>query len=116
MSLGSIGDQAVLSEIGQRLRRIRIDANLTQSALARQAGVGRSTVERLESGQSTQLANFIRILRVLDLLDPVVQALPQPGIRPMDLLELRSRRRERARRKPSPAGDKTRAWQWGDEE
>jgi transcriptional regulator with XRE-family HTH domain len=115
MTRVTLGDEAVLVEIGQRLRRIRIDTNLTQSSLARQAGVGRSTVERLESGQSVQLANFIRIMRVLGLLERFVQALPEPGISPMDLLELKSRKRERARRRKSPAAAGDSPWRWGDE-
>ena len=115
MAQVTLGDEALLGEIGERLRRVRIDATLTQASLARQAGVGRSTVERLESGQSTQLANFIRILRVLGLLEPVIEALPEPGVTPMDLLELRSRKRKRARRRKPPSGQSEPSWRWGDE-
>ena len=116
MAHSAPSDDAVLEEFGQRLRRVRIDANLTQAALARRAGVGRSTVERLEAGQSTQLTNFIRILRMLDLLDPVRQALPEPGVSPMDLLEMQSCKRERARTRKTPGRRKREAWRWGDEE
>jgi transcriptional regulator with XRE-family HTH domain len=115
MAYANLGDEAVLREIGERLRSIRVNANLTQSDLARQAGVGRSTVERLESGKSTQLANFIRVLRVLNRLDAVLEALPAPGVGPMDLLELRTRKRERARRAAPRDSRKRKAWRWGDE-
>ena len=73
-------------------------------------------MERLEAGQSTQLANFVRILRVLGLLEPVLQALPEPGVSPMDLLELQSRKRQRARSRKSPGRQQDESWRWGDEE
>jgi transcriptional regulator with XRE-family HTH domain len=112
----STTDTAVLDEIGDRLSRCRVSANLTQAELARQAGVGRSTVERLEAGHSTQLANFIRIVRVLKLLDPLIQALPEPGVSPIDLLEAQSGQRKRARRKGSKPAETGKPWRWGDEE
>ena len=43
-------DEAVLSELGGRLARVRLARNFTQAGLARQAGVSKRTVERLESG------------------------------------------------------------------
>jgi DNA-binding XRE family transcriptional regulator len=43
-------DEAVLHELGGRLAGLRIEHNLTQAALAEQAGVSKRTIERLESG------------------------------------------------------------------
>ena len=55
-------DAAVLTEIGRRLARVRLEKNLTQVQLAEQAGVSKSTVQRLESGDvSPQLSGFIRV-------------------------------------------------------
>ena len=41
-------DEAVLQELGGRLTQSRIGHNLTQAALAEQAGVSKRTIERLE--------------------------------------------------------------------
>ena len=69
---GEITDEAVLSELGSRLAQVRLERNLTQAQLAEQAGVSKRTVERLESGSvATQLSGFIRVCRVLELLDLV---------------------------------------------
>lgn len=38
--------------IGQRLRRLRIEAALTQAELAEQAGIAVNTVARLERGEA----------------------------------------------------------------
>jgi transcriptional regulator with XRE-family HTH domain len=109
-------DQAVLSELGERLAKARLERNLTQSQLAAQAGVSKNTVQRLESGSvATQLSGFIRVCRVLDLVERFDLLVPEPIPSPVEQLKLRGRKRQRA----SPKG-KTKAppkkWQWGDEQ
>lgn len=54
--------------IGGRLTRIRLERNLTQVQLAVEAGIAKSTVQRLEAGAvATQLSGLIRVCRVLGL-------------------------------------------------
>jgi transcriptional regulator with XRE-family HTH domain len=107
-------DAAILEEIGKRLLQARIDNNLTQAELAEQAGVSKRTVERIEAGMSSQLSNLIRILRVLDLLPALDSALPQAGPRPMDLLKLGGKQRQRVVKRG--AAEQAETWEWGDEE
>ncbi len=108
-------DEAILHEIGRRLARRRVDMGLTQAKLARQAGVGRSTVERMEAGHSTQISSFIRVLRVLNLLQLFYDLFPKPGLHPMDLVKLQQKvpKRASSKRKTAkkPAGD----WAWDDD-
>jgi transcriptional regulator with XRE-family HTH domain len=94
------GDRAVLQDLGRRVAQHRINRDLTQEALAYQAGVGRATVQRLESGRSVQLTVLVRVLRVLGLLDAFDRLLPDTGPSPMALLRERRRRRRRASRRP----------------
>ncbi len=105
----------MLDDIGDWLAQRRIDAHLTQAELARQAGVGRSTVERMEAGHSTQMSSFIRVLRVLNLLEQFFKRVPRPGLSPMQLVKSRPkvRRRVSPKRRPvaKPAGD----WTWDDD-
>ncbi len=108
-------DQTILLEIGQRLAQRRIDSDLTQSELARQAGVGRSTVERLEAGHSTQMSSFIRVLRVLNLLEQFFKLFPKPGLHPMDLLKIQPKVRQRASSKRRPAQEPASKWAWDDD-
>ena len=58
-------DQQVLAELGDRLAQYRLNRNLTQDQLAREAGVSKRTVVRLENGQSSQMTNLVRVLRAL---------------------------------------------------
>jgi transcriptional regulator with XRE-family HTH domain len=109
-------DEAVLGELGTRLAKARLERNLTQAQLAAQAGLSKNTVQRLESGSvATQLSGFIRVCRVLDLVERFDLLVPEPVPSPVEQLKLRGRRRQRAsaRRKAKAPSKK---WQWGDEQ
>jgi transcriptional regulator with XRE-family HTH domain len=45
-------NEAILRELGSRLRRTRLDRNLNQAKLADEAGIGRATLQRIEEGRS----------------------------------------------------------------
>jgi transcriptional regulator with XRE-family HTH domain len=109
-------DDAVLSELGGRLAQVRLERNLTQAQLAEQAGVSKRTVERLESGSvATQLSGFIRVCRVLDLVERFDLLVPVPVPSPVEQLKLRGRKRQRASTR-SKAKAPSKKWQWGDEQ
>ena len=55
--------EAVLSALGRRLRRARLNANLTQSDLGSQAGVALKTVRNAEDGQNISLETLILLLQ-----------------------------------------------------
>jgi transcriptional regulator with XRE-family HTH domain len=107
-----ITDDAVLIEIGTRITAIRINQQLTQADLARRAGVSKRTVERIESGKTAQLDTIIRIFRTLDLLPGFDKFLHETGASPINLLQSKGKKRQRASsKKSSPKTD----WQWGDD-
>lgn len=108
-------DEAILAEIGSRLARRRIDLGLTQVVLARQSGVSRSTVDRLERGHTTQMSSFIRILRVLDLLSEFAELVPETGPGPMDLLKNKPYERKRAYSSRGKTRENSSRWTWDDE-
>lgn len=107
-------DEAILAEFGERLARRRIDLRLTQAELADQAGVSKRTVERAEAGASTQMVSVIRMFRVLDLLPGLDGLIPEAGSRPMDLLKLKGKARQRASGRRAQGADEK--WSWGDDE
>ena len=104
-------DEAILTELGQRLARQRIDQQITQAQLAHQSGVSKRTVERIEAGASTQMASIIRICRVLNLIAGLDRFIPEAGSRPMDLVKRKGKIRQRA-----SSGNKSRGadepWTW----
>lgn len=107
-------DDSLLKLIGARLAGLRLAKNLTQSQLADQAGLGVRTVQRLELGATaTQLSGFVRVCRVLGLVERFDVFIPEPAVSPIAQLKLQGRRRKRASRKPAATGDKSK-WTWAD--
>jgi transcriptional regulator with XRE-family HTH domain len=109
-----VSAETVLSELGGRLARIRLDRNLTQAELAEQAGVSKRTVERLESGAAaTQLSGFLRVCRALGLLERFDALVPEAQPSPIAQLKLRGKQRRRASSGKTPHPP-VRKWTWGD--
>ena len=88
-------DEAIMSELGRRVARHRLNRDWTQERLAEEAGVSAPTVSRLERGESTSLASFLRVLRALDLVRDLARLVPDVPVSPVQ--ELRSRRSVRQR-------------------
>lgn len=106
-------DEQVLTELGQRITKIRLARNWTQAELAQIAGVSKHTVERLEAGESLQLTNLIRLCRALDLLAGFDALIPVPKPSPIVQLKMRGKSRQRASA-PKAVDQSTRQWTWGD--
>ncbi len=113
--LNNISDDAILAELGHRIAQYRLNRNLTQRALAKEAGVSKRTLHRIEHGFPTRINNAIRILRALDLLGNLETLIPEPAISPIQQVKLQGKQRQRASspvEKPEPNSP----WSWGDEE
>jgi transcriptional regulator with XRE-family HTH domain len=113
-------DAAVLSELGRRLERHRLERNLTQRELASEAGIGQATVQRAERGESVQLTSMIKLLRALELLAGLDFAIPESIDLPVAQLQREQRKRRRrargrrGRRGGPPAESAEEPWRWGD--
>lgn len=107
-------DEQILAELGNRLVRLRLEKNLTQADLARQAGVGIRTVQRLEAGVGTQLSGFIRVGRILGLVDRLEVFIPESQESPMAMLRRQGKKRMRASGQLSIQEDPGK-WKWGDD-
>ena len=105
-------DEAILAELGARLSSMRLSRNLTQAQLAKDAGVSKRTVERMEAGESAQLTSFIRILRTLGLLGGLDSFLPPPQPTPMQLLRRAGKPPLRATGRNVSSGE---PWSWAEE-
>lgn len=107
-------DESILKELGHRLASVRLARNLTQAALADQAGISKRTLERLESGAvATQLSGLLRVCRILGLMENFDSLLPNAEASPITQLKQIGRERKRAtgKKATTSAADK---WTWGD--
>ena len=101
MGFSSMGDAAVLKELGKRIRQQRLNLNVSQEDLAKKAGVARSVVQKIEQGEACMIDGWLRVLRSLGVLDQLNAFLPDPGVSPLQLARLQNRERQRASRKHS---------------
>lgn len=113
----TLNDEAVLTELGQRLARTRLERNLSQQHLAHEAGVSKVTIERLEAGVPVKSTSLVRVLRSLGLLEALDRLIPEPLPSPVERLKLQGQRRRRARGRAGGKGPpgESGPWRWGDE-
>ncbi|MEN8213266.1 MAG: helix-turn-helix transcriptional regulator [Pseudomonadota bacterium] len=109
-----LSDEAILTEIGERMARRRLDLQLTQADVAEQAGIAKRTLERIEAGASAQMSSMIRILRVLELLPGMNQLFPETEARPMEALKHKGRQRQRASSSRA-SEDHGEPWSWDED-
>ena len=104
----------IAAAIGEKLERLRLSRNITQSELAKNAGISERTLRRLESGAGATLDTLVRILVALRLQENVEHLVPDPRIRPVERVRSGGTERQRSRpvKKPKTA-DK---WHWKTED
>lgn len=112
-------DRAILREIGDRLKRERLNQNRSQADLAREAGIARKTLVNLEGGEGCSMSTLLAVLRALGRLENLDAFLPDPGISPMQLAARQGKRRQRASGDRGPnttkVAEEGKEWRWGDE-
>ncbi|SFR34062.1 Helix-turn-helix [Robiginitalea myxolifaciens] len=96
MRFTSLSDAQILKELTSRLRQRRLNLNMTQEQVAERSGLHIQTIKNLESGRNASLQTVIQILRVYGDLEGLDQFLPDPGLSPIQLLQLKGKERERA--------------------
>lgn len=106
-------DETALTILAQQIRQKRIELRMTQAELAKQAGISKRSLERLEAGGSVQLTNFIRVLRPLGLLENILALLPEEVESPIEQLKAHQKK-QRQRVSPTRLND-TNTWTWGDD-
>lgn len=107
-------NQSILTELGQRIKRNRIDMQLTQSDLAKKSGVAVRTISTMESGRDFRIESLIRVLRVMGYADNLELLLPELAFNPEDYRTL-GKERQRVSKKNTASNTESQ-WKWGDEE
>jgi transcriptional regulator with XRE-family HTH domain len=113
MDYKSLSNDAILAELGARLRRLRLNADISQEALAEATGLSRKTVQNAESGENCSLDTLVRMLRGLNALQQLDHFMPAAEPSPIQLARLHGKQRQRAsgHADGKKDGDKD-DWQW----
>lgn len=103
--------EQIIASFGKRIEQIRLSKNWTWAKLANESGVTWRTIANLEMGKKVTLDTFVRVLIALGIQGNLEQLLPDPSIRPMERINLRTNERKRARQKKIITTDE---WTWND--
>ncbi len=94
----SVSDKALIEQIGAFVKHHRLRQNKTQSEIAEEAGISRSTLSLLERGKTVTILTLIQVLRVLDQLHIMEIFRVDEKISPMALAKMEKEKRKRASR------------------
>ena len=104
--------QAILAQLAERVKKYRIDMNLSQLDFSKKAGISLKSITNFESGCDVKLSNFIKILKALDLADNLEILVPDVSKRPSSFLA-KEKQRQRVRKSNGKKEDGP--FKWGDE-
>ena len=93
----AMSDRAIISAIGSYIKEKRLSINMTQTHISEKAGINRSTLVKIENGESITLISLIQILRALDLLDIFQVFKIEKIVSPIELAKIEKKKRQRAR-------------------
>lgn len=105
-----MSDDAIISTIGEFVKYHRLEQDITQQELADKAGINRTTLWELESGNRVNLITLIQVLRILNKLHVFEEFKVSQRISPIKLAEIEMKKRQRARSKKG--GNKKRKSDW----
>lgn len=105
MDFYSLSDKYIEQELGQRLKALRLQKNMTQKTLAEATTLSLNSIKSLEVGRS-KLSTVIAVLRELDALDHLDNFIPEISISPLQLVKMQGRVRQRASGERGKSGNK----------
>lgn len=74
-----MSNNEIIRMLGTRLRQYRLNLNKTQKEMAEECGLSLPTVQKMESGNSSNinLGNLLKIIRFLGLLENINAFIPE---------------------------------------
>lgn len=110
MNINTMSSSAICKEIGQRLKRARLNANHTQKEVADRAGLSVTAVQSVERGEAL-LESVVSVLVALDMIEQIQNFVPEQEISPLQLVKLQGKKRQRASgSREQDVSEKTSEW------
>jgi transcriptional regulator with XRE-family HTH domain len=110
IELRRMTNDMVIKAIGEYVRSVRLERNLTQEELGDRSGVHRTTIRDLELGRRSTLLTLIQVLRSLDQLHALKNFKVFHELSPLELAKLESNQRKRASRSTANPEPKKSDW------
>jgi transcriptional regulator with XRE-family HTH domain len=105
MDYYTASDSAILKELGERTRKLRLRKNISQQDLAERILLSIGTIKSLEAGKG-KLSTLVAVLRELGTLDQLNQFIPPITISPIEMAKA-STKSPGKRKRASGAGRKS---------
>jgi len=86
-------------ELGEAIRRLRVNRGMTQAEAAAKAGIALRSLAALERAGKSSLESFVRALSALQASDVIGKIAPQPQVSPLAMLHNEGKVRQRVRRR-----------------
>jgi transcriptional regulator with XRE-family HTH domain len=110
MDYYSLTDSAIETEIGARIKALRLRRNITQQALADASGLSVTAIKGIESGGG-RISTMVAVLRELSALDQLENFIPRITVSPLQLARRKGKQIQRASRSRRPQqNDDEDAW------
>ena len=95
--LNSYSDKELIRRRGEKLKRLRVDADFSQTELAVKTGMSRSSIAEIEKGRNFSIGSLISISRALNQLDKFENFLKEEEyeLTPMEIYEREKKKRKR---------------------
>jgi len=97
INMAKLSDDAIITKIGNFVKKERLNQNITQQKLADNAGINRTTLSELESGRRCNLITLIQVLRILNMLQLLDVFDYKKPVSPMLLAEMDAKYQIKAR-------------------
>ena len=99
--LNSYSDKELIRRWGEKLKRLRVDADFSQTELAVKTGMSRSSIAEIEKGRNFSIGSLISISRALNQLDKFENFLKEEEyeLTPMEIYEREKKKRKRGGKK-----------------
>jgi DNA-binding XRE family transcriptional regulator len=78
-------DGEILIELGEKLKQLRKNSKLSQQKLADKVGISRQLLIDIEAGKSTSLLIFVKLLKVFNKSDKLLEILTSNSISPKEV-------------------------------
>ena len=111
---GYESNEILVREIGERMRRLRVNMSLTQKELAIKSGLAEKSIANIESGENVRFDSIISVMRVLGIISNLDVLVPDAILRPENI-DFKSETVRKRVRRSGVKSDEPMAWRWGDD-
>ena len=83
-----LADAAICQKIGGKLKQTRLKQNITQQSLAKAADVSLSSIKKIENSEIGSFDSLLRVLRILGMLDVLQPLVEEEQLSPNEYYNL----------------------------